>query len=254
MIIIITAKTILDVARGWLGYSEANGLYKEIMVIYNSHKPLAGGYSIKSTDDWCDTFVSAVAIKANATDLIGTEVGVERHVAIFKEKGIWIEDGTTTPKEGDIIVFNWKAMMQPNDGFADHIGFVERVDGSFITTIEGNNGETVARRQAIPIGWKFIRGFARPRYDKETEDIMDISKLTDTEVDALLVRIATRLAKLPTSPYAIASSKKGIATKIFSDGNFDGLVDAPQGFLTREQLAVILNNAGIFDFVIKPRV
>lgn len=251
MITISTAKQILDIARGWLGYGEMNGKYKEIMDIYNSYRPLAGGYLIKPSDDWCDTFVSAVAIKAGAVDIIGTEVGCERHVTIFKDKGIWIEDGTIIPEPGDIILFHWDSPVQPNDGFANHIGYVEQVVGNSIICIEGNNNEIVTRH-TIPVGWGFIRGFARPKY--EVEDDMDFSKMTDADVDALLTRIIKRLSTLPTSQYAAESSRKGIATKIFSDGNFDGLVDNPQGFVTREQLAVVLNNSGIFDFVIKPRV
>lgn len=159
----VTANEVLDVARSWLGYSEANGKFKEIIDVYNSHKPLARGYKLKYTDEWCDGFVSAVAIKAGATDIIGTEVGCGRHVDIFKAKGIWIEDGTVKPRVGDIIVFNWNDATQPNDASASHIGFVEQQYGNTIICIEGNKGEKVDRR-TINVGWGYIRGFARPKY------------------------------------------------------------------------------------------
>lgn len=162
----VTANKVLDVARSWLGYSETNKRYLEIMNVYNEHRPLARGYAIKPTDDWCDCFVSAVAIKAGAVDIIGTEVGCQKHIDIFKQKGIWIEDGKIKPQPGDIIVFNWDDATQPNDGFADHIGYVEQVYGDTIICIEGNKGEAVSRR-TINIGWGYIRGFARPKYDKE---------------------------------------------------------------------------------------
>jgi hypothetical protein len=42
------------------------------------------------------------------------ERGCERHVAIFNKLGIWIEDGTITPKPGYIIVYNWNTKVQPN--------------------------------------------------------------------------------------------------------------------------------------------
>lgn len=159
----VTAQDVLNVMRSWLGYSEANGKYKQIIDLYNSHKPLARGYAVKYTDEWCDTTVSAAAIKAGAVDLIGTECGVEEHVNIFKKKGIWIEDGTITPKPGDIIVYNWGGSTQPNDGYSDHIGYVETVSGKNITAIEGNKGEAVARR-TIAVGHGNIRGYARPKY------------------------------------------------------------------------------------------
>lgn len=164
----VTAQDVLNVMRSWLGYSEANRKYIEILNTYNSHKPLARGYAIKPHDEWCDATVSAAAIKAGAVDLIGTEVGVERHVDIFKAKGIWIEDGSITPQTGDVIVFNWDGTSQPNNGYSDHIGYVESVSGGVITTIEGNSGEAV-RRKTYRVGQACIRGFARPRYAKASQ-------------------------------------------------------------------------------------
>lgn len=159
----VTAQDVLNVMRSWLGYSEANGKFKQIIDLYNSHKPLARGYAVKYTDEWCDTTVSAAAIKAGAVNLIGTECGVEQHVKIFKQKGIWIEDGTITPQPGDIIVYNWDDNTQPNDGYSDHIGYVESVSGKTIIAIEGNKGEAVARR-TLSVGNGNIRGYARPKY------------------------------------------------------------------------------------------
>lgn len=159
----VTANDVLNIARGWIGYSEKNGKHKEIVDIYNSHKPLARNYKLKYTDHWCDGFVSACAIKAGAVDIIGTEVGCEKHIAIFKKKGIWIEDGSIKPQVGDIILFNWDDATQANDGGADHIGFVEQVYGNTIVCIEGNYNDKVGRR-TINVGWGYIRGFARPKY------------------------------------------------------------------------------------------
>lgn len=163
-----TAKEILDIARSYIGYRESNGSHKTIIDIYNSYKPLARGYAVQYTDQWCDTFVSAVFIKAGAVSLLGgTECGVEEHVKKFKAAGIWIEDGTITPQPGDIIVFNWGQSTQPNDGYSDHIGFVEAVSGGTITTIEGNYKDSVGRRR-LAVGHGNIRGFARPKYAEAT--------------------------------------------------------------------------------------
>lgn len=170
-----TVNDILKAARSWLGYSEANGKFKEILDLYNSHKPLARRYKIKYTDEWCDCFVSACAIKAGAVDLIGTEVGCEKHVAVFKKKGIWIEDGSKKPQVGDIILFNWDDNTQPNNGNSDHIGIVEQQYGNTIVCIEGNLNGSVARR-TINVGWGYIRGFARPKYAEATEAVEPVAK------------------------------------------------------------------------------
>lgn len=158
-----TAQDVLNVMRSWVGFSESNGKFKQIIDLYNSVKPLPRGYAVQYSDEWCDTTVSAAGIKAGCSDLIGRECGCEEHIKIFKEKGIWIEDGTITPKPGDIILYNWDDNTQPNDGYADHIGYVESVSGNTIIVIEGNKKEAVARRE-IPVGWGFIRGYARPKY------------------------------------------------------------------------------------------
>ena len=159
-----TADALVAVMESWLGYSEANGKHKIIIDIYNSHKPLARGYAVQYSDAWCDTCVSAAAIKAGMADLIGTECGCEAHVKIFQSKGIWIEDGSITPKRGDIILYNWDDSTQPNDGGSDHIGVVTAVSNGTITVIEGNKSDAVGYRK-IPVGWGYIRGYARPKYD-----------------------------------------------------------------------------------------
>lgn len=104
-------------------------------------------------------------VKTDLSDEDAYVCGVEEHAKIFKKLGIWIEDGTITPEPGYVIVYNWDKATQPNDGYSDHIGFVEEVSGGNVTAIEGNRGEMVARRK-IPLGWGYIRGYAAPKYAK----------------------------------------------------------------------------------------
>ena len=163
--LLVGMANILDVMRGWLGFSEANGKFKEIIDLYNNVKPLPRGYAMQYSDECCDTCVSAAEIKAGCSELIGRECGVEEHVKIFKKLWIWIEDGTITPEPGYAIVYNLDKAVQPNGGYSDHIGFVEKVSGGMVTAIEGNRGEKVARR-VIPLGWGYIRGYAAPQYEK----------------------------------------------------------------------------------------
>lgn len=170
-----TANDIIRTAKNFLGANESDGSFKRIIDIYNTIKPLPVGYELQYTDDWCDAFVSACAWLDDAHELIGAECGVERHIEIFKEKGIWIEDGSIVPRVGDIIVYNWDKSNQPNDGFADHIGFVVNVEGDYINTIEGNVSQSVAYRR-YPVGSGYIRGFARPKYAEGTNTSTDTQK------------------------------------------------------------------------------
>lgn len=176
----VKASDVVKVMQDWIGADK-----RKIIDLYNSHKPLAQGYTVKYTDAWCDTTVSACFIKVNGVDLIGgTECGVERHIQLFKKKGIWQEDGTVTPTPGTIVCYNWDDSTQPNDGYADHIGIVEKVEGHNFTVIEGNFNNAVQRR-TIPVGWGYIRGFAFPKYEaepKKEEKTVAIKKVIDVSV------------------------------------------------------------------------
>ncbi|MDO4647438.1 MAG: phage tail tip lysozyme [Eubacteriales bacterium] len=166
----ITADTIVATMESWVGLSRANGTHKLIIDLYNSHKPLARGYKVTYSDEYCDTTVSAAFIKHNAVDLIGgTECGVEEHVKLFSKKGIWKEDGAIVPERGWIVVYNWDKATQPNDGYSDHIGIVQKAYDEngryYFDAVEGNmSGGVVGIRKRIPVGWGYIRGFAAPGY------------------------------------------------------------------------------------------
>ena len=161
-----TASAIIAQARAWIGRKEANGTHKSIIDVYNSHKPLARGYKVKYTDAWCATFVSAVAIKCGATDIIPTECGCGQMIALFKNLGEWNESDSRTPQPGDIIFYDWNDTgAGDNTGWPDHVGIVESVSGGKITVIEGNKGNAVARR-TIAVNGRYIRGYGIPKYDK----------------------------------------------------------------------------------------
>ena len=156
---------VLRAAASLVGVRSGSAAHHQLVKDYNSVNPLPVGYAVKNTDDWCDVFVTTVFQREGLSHLIGRECGVERHIQIFKRLGIWNEDGASTPKAGDIITFNWDQDSQQNNGFADHIGIVERVENGLIHTIEGNSGVVgTVKRNIYRIGHGNIRGFATPRY------------------------------------------------------------------------------------------
>lgn len=158
---------VVTQAKAWLGKKESNGSFKEIIDIYNSQKKLPRGYKVKYTDEWCATFVSAVAVKLGYTDIIPTECGCDKMIDLFKKMGCWIENENRTPKAGEIIFYDWQdSNSGDNRGSSDHVGIVEKVSGGQIIVIEGNKGQAVSRRY-LKINGKFIRGYGVPKYDKE---------------------------------------------------------------------------------------
>lgn len=162
------ANTILTIARGYLGCKESNGSHRQIIDLYNSHKPLSRGYKVKYTDSWCATFVSACAIKANYTDIIPTECSCNQMIRKFQSMGRWTEDDGHVPHLGDVIFYDWQDNGRgDNKGSSDHVGIVEKVENGKITVIEGNKNDSVSIR-VLNVNGRYIRGFGCPAYDNTT--------------------------------------------------------------------------------------
>lgn len=176
------ASKVVAQAQAWLGKKESNGTHKEIIDVYNSHKPLARGYAVKYTDAWCSTFVSAVAIKLGYTDIIPTECGCEKHIQLFKNIGAFVENENVKPEAGWIIFYDWEDNgVGDNKGNADHVGIVEKVNGDTITVIEGNISNAVGRR-TLKVNGRYIRGYGVPKYDKEVQASKSIDEVAQAVI------------------------------------------------------------------------
>ena len=161
------ASKVVEQAKAWLGFKESDGSFKPIIDTYNAHKPLARGYKVKYTDEWCATFVSAVAIKLGYTDIIPTECSCTKMIEKLKAIGAWDERDNRVPLPGELIFYNWSAPATGDDASdVDHVGIVESIRNGVITVIEGNYSDSVKRRE-IPVDHRYIRGYGVPKYDTE---------------------------------------------------------------------------------------
>ena len=175
---------VVNVMRGWLGFSEANGKFKAIIDLYNTQRPLPRGWKMLYTNEWCAATVTAAGIAAGLGDIILGECSCSRMIALYQAAGRWQEDDAYRPEPGDIIMYYWKdgkdfattdCTASPN-----HVGIVEQVVGNTITVIEGNKGEAVARR-TLAVNGRYIRGYCIPDYTSkvEEEEDMDQSKFNE---------------------------------------------------------------------------
>ncbi len=165
-------QSVVGIAQGWLGRKESDGSHREIIDLYNSHKPLARGYRVKYTDAWCAAFASAVAIQAGLTGVIPTECGCGGYIEQFKKLGSWEENDAYVPQPGDYIFYDWQDgtdyAATDNKGAPDHVGVVEKVSGQTITVIEGNMSGAVGRR-TLKVNGRYIRGYGVPKYGGRAE-------------------------------------------------------------------------------------
>lgn len=211
---------VVGVMKGWLGYNEINGKHKKIIDLYNSHKPLARGYKVRYTDEWCATAVSAAFIQADLTDIAPTECSCSRMIELYKAKGRWKEADSYTPEPGDLIMYDWEDSGRgDNTGAPNHVGLVAAVTGTSMTIIEGNKGQAVAYR-AMSVNGKYIRGYCLPDY---------ASKTTRTEAQPSPIKIAS--AKSFERAYAKTYTVTASALNLRSGAGTDKTIikSLPQG-------------------------
>ncbi len=155
---------VVETAVAWLACNEADKSHRKIIDIYNSHKPRARGYKVKYTDSWCATFVSAVAIACEMTDIMPTECSCSKMLALYKSIGRWQEADDYVPAPGDIVMYDWEDTSKgDNKGAPNHVGIVTHVAAGWIEVIEGNYNNMVAYRD-LQIGGQYIRGYCLPDY------------------------------------------------------------------------------------------
>ena len=193
---------VLRVAKSWLGYNENNGTHKQIIDVYNSNKPLPRGYPVKYTDEWCATFVSAVAIKSGMLDIMPAECSCPYMTEAYKQLGRWQEDDTYKPAVGDIIMYDWQDSGSGDDrGTPDHVGIVAEVKGNTITIIEGNRNQSVKYR-SIAIGAKYIRGYCLPDYASKATSAEEAEEMTQEQFNEMANNWLASLAAQGTPAFA----------------------------------------------------
>ena len=118
-------------------------------------------YGFESRVSWCACFVSWCADQCGYIDagIIPKFSGCVTGVNWFRGQNRWL-DGSVEPNPGMIIFFDWdnKGGSGPQDGLADHVGIVQRVENGIVYTIEGNSGDS-CRQNQYPVGHYEILGY-----------------------------------------------------------------------------------------------
>ena len=124
-------------------------------------EPYWSWYGFESRVSWCACFVSWCADQCGYIDagIIPKFSGCVTGVNWFQGQNRWL-DGSAEPNPGMIIFFDWdnKGGSGPQDGLADHVGIVQRVENGIVYTIEGNSGDS-CRQNQYPVGHYEILGY-----------------------------------------------------------------------------------------------
>ena len=144
-----TSELIVEVARSQIG--NVGG------------EPYWSWYGFTERVEWCACFVSWCANKCRYIEsgIIPKFSGCINGVEWFKDRGQWVGN-SFEPSPGMIIFFDWDD-EDGQDGNADHVGIVEKVENGRVYTIEGNTSDC-CRQRSYPVGYYQILGYGIPGY------------------------------------------------------------------------------------------
>lgn len=122
---------------------------------------------------WCAIFVSWCGTEAGLVKkgLMPKFAWVPTGVYWFQSRGQW-HPNDYTPKPGDIVFFDWydydldeDGEEIGQDGQADHVGIVEKVEGGRVYTVEGNTTvDGICAEKHYPLGYFEILGYGEILY------------------------------------------------------------------------------------------
>lgn len=192
----ITAANLIKIAAAEIGYKEkasnsslddktanagSNNWTKYSRDLY------AAGYynGNKNGYAWCDVFVDWCFYQLAGKDAkkaqeIECQTGDCGAGCIYSARYYRNQNRffTSNPQPGDQIFFG-------STGNEEHTGIVETVNGSTITTIEGNSSDQVARK-SYSISNSRIVGYGRPKFDSST-----VTTISDSENNSSSATVTT---------------------------------------------------------------
>ena len=156
-----TAKEILAVARGELGYKESPA---------GSNRTKYGTWFGLNGQPWCMLFIQWVFTQAGAESLLAARTAsCGAFMRAAQSTGRWVTSGY---QPGDVVIYDF-----PGGGATDHCGIVVTALTTGVRAIEGNTasgddsngGEVMERTRPLSV----IVGAYRPHYAEETAEKED---------------------------------------------------------------------------------
>lgn len=151
------------------------------------------------TTPWCAIFVTYILRTSGVpTSICPNFAGCTAlRDSFLIPNNIWrLRTSGYIPQPGDLIMFNWNKDMTK----VQHVGFVEKVSGSLVYTVEGNSkgghSEYGVRHKSYPLTSAYIVGYGALRYDT--------SSVTDTVISSM---------NTPTAPTTNNSTTPAVVNK-----------------------------------------
>ncbi len=178
---------VVEIAKRDLGARQYSERHAQIIRDFNK---IPGMGTWMSTDyAWCAASVSVWGYRAGLGDIYYPSASCNAMINLYKKHGRWIESDGYTPKQADLIMYDWDDSGKgDNTGEADHVGLIISVANGYITVIEGNKSKAVGTR-TLSVNGRYIRGFCCPDFaskasEKEPTPSKNWTKLLQTALNA----------------------------------------------------------------------
>ena len=219
---------VISQAKSWLGITEYDGRFSEIIRAYNEI-PGARGPALASYP-WCAIYVSAVFWKAIGESRFA-EMACDAMIQKFQNLGLYSTSGQGDV--GDVLFYDWDG-----NGTSDHVGIITEVTANGYTVIEGNKSDAVGYR-TISASYPFIKGYGfATRLDDKAVDSATESSTVGQQMSST---VGQQMAE------HIVASRRWPTLKLYSKGEW---VTVLQAMLNAENRAglVVDGEFGVFTY------
>ena len=209
---------VIAQAKSWLGITEYDGRFSEIIRAYNEI-PGARGPALASYP-WCAIYVSAVFWKAIGESRFA-EMACDAMIQKFQNLGLYSVSGQGDV--GDVLFYDWDG-----NGTSDHVGIILEVSDNGYTVIEGNKSDAVGCRR-IAYSYPYIKGIGfATLLDEPTEDKPTESAPSSTVGQQMSSTVGQQMAD------HIIANRRWPTLKLYSQGEW---VTVLQAMLNAENTA-----------------
>lgn len=201
---------VIAQAKSWLGITEYDGRFSEIIRAYNEI-PGARGPALASYP-WCAIYVSAVYWKAIGESRFA-EMACDAMIAKFQNLGLYSASGQGDV--GDVLFYDWDG-----NGTSDHVGIILEVADNGYTVIEGNKSDAVGYR-TISASYPYIKGFGlATRLDEPSEEKPTESAPSSTVGQQMSSTVGQQMAD------HIIANRRWPTLKLYSKGEWVTVLQA----------------------------
>lgn len=133
-------------------------------------------------------------------------------------------------------------------GFWQCVAWSYGKKSQYMNVYQGDWGKSAA---GVPIDINYCKDMNSAGIWNYEDDNMKYTEENYKVFKQMMDRYEKERQSMPPDSYAENSCRKGIESGLFKDGNGDGSIDCPQAPVKRQELAAVLDRAGILDYNIK---